>query len=161
NEMGITTPMFPNENCPQGNCALLNNPFLPAVPNDTDNSSLVEFTDFMTFLGPPPPGPATPQSQQGAAIFNQIGCANCHLPSLQTGHNTSMALNQVTFFPYSDFLLHNMDSLGDGIVQGGANGKEIRTAPLWGVRLLSTFLHDGRATNLTDAILAHDGQAKT
>jgi CxxC motif-containing protein (DUF1111 family) len=160
NEMGVTTPMFPTENCPQGNCALLNTPGLPAVPNDADNSTLVQFTDFMTFLAPPTPGSSTPDVRQGAALFAGIGCINCHFPVNRTGPNSSPSLNQVTFFPYSDFLLHDMGSLGDGIVQGNTGAREMRTAPLWGVRIMTTFLHDGRATNLTDAILAHDGQGR-
>ena len=159
NEMGITTPMFPVENCPQGNCALLQNTGLPAVPN-TDNGDLVRFTDFMSFLAPPPTKPLTSQAKQGASLFVQIGCINCHLPVLQTGPSTSASCNQVTFAPFSDFLLHDMGSLGDGIAQNGAGTREMRTAPLWGVRLFTTFLHDGRATNLSDAILAHDGQGR-
>ena len=160
NEMGITTPLFPDENCPQGNCDLLNTPGLPAVPNDADNSSLVKFTDFMTFLGAPPPGPVTAATQSGAQIFAAIGCANCHVPALQTGPSPIAALSNVTFFPFSDFLLHDMGSLGDGIAQAGAGPSEMRTAPLWGVRVLKSFLHDGRANTLAQAILAHDGQGK-
>jgi CxxC motif-containing protein (DUF1111 family) len=53
-----------------------------------------------------------------------------------------------------------MGSLGDGIVQGDATGREIRTSPLWGLRLITTFLHDGRATTIDAAILAHDGQGR-
>jgi CxxC motif-containing protein (DUF1111 family) len=53
-----------------------------------------------------------------------------------------------------------MGSLGDGIEQGQATGSEMRTAPLWGLRLLTTFLHDGRAQTIEDALLAHDGQAR-
>jgi CxxC motif-containing protein (DUF1111 family) len=160
NEMGITTPMFPVENCPQGNCALLQTPGLPAVPNNTDDGDLIAFADFMTFLGPPPPGTLTQQARQGGVLFVQIGCINCHLPVLQTGPNASAALNRVTFAPYSDFLLHNMGSLGDGIPQNGAAATEMRTAPLWGVRFLISFLHDGRAADLKSAILAHDGQGR-
>jgi CxxC motif-containing protein (DUF1111 family) len=160
NEMGITTPMFPVENCPQGDCALLLTPGLPAVPNDATNGDLVAFTDFMTFLGPPPALPLSRQAQQGANLFAQIGCAHCHLPSLQTGPNASASLDRVRFAPFSDFLLHDMGSLGDGIAQNGAGTREMRTAPLWGVRLFTTFLHDGRATSLGDAILAHDGQGR-
>jgi CxxC motif-containing protein (DUF1111 family) len=160
NEMGITTPLFPSENCPQGNCALLNNPGLPAVPNDSDNGDLMKFTDFMTFLQPAPQGAITAQVKAGALLFAQSGCINCHSPALRTGPNSSAALNEVTFFPFSDFLLHDMGSLGDGIEQAGAGRREMRTAPLWGARLLTTFLHDGRATNLTAAILAHDGQGR-
>jgi CxxC motif-containing protein (DUF1111 family) len=70
------------------------------------------------------------------------------------------ALSQRTFAPYSDFLLHDMGSLGDGIVQAQASGRDMRTAPLWGVRLLTTFLHDGRAHSLREAIAAHDGQGR-
>jgi CxxC motif-containing protein (DUF1111 family) len=160
NEMGITTPLFPSENCPQGNCALLNNPGLPAVPNDSDNGDLMKFTDFMTFLQPAPQGAITAQVKAGALLFAQSGCVNCHAPVLRTGPNASAALNEVTFFPFSDFLLHDMGSLGDGIEQAGAGRREMRTAPLWGARLLTTFLHDGRATSLTAAILAHDGQGR-
>jgi CxxC motif-containing protein (DUF1111 family) len=158
NEMGITTPMFPVENCPQGNCALLATPGLPPVPNDSDNGDLVNLTNFMTFLAPAPKLALTPDAKAGALLFARVGCVNCHLPVLRTGPNASASLNNITFFPFSDFLLHDMGSLGDGIAQSGAGQTEMRTAPLWGVRLLTTFLHDGRANNLTDAILAHDGQ---
>lgn len=153
NEMGITTPMFPDENCPQGRCDLLQANPAPTNPNDPDNSTLVKLSDFMTFLGAPPPGPVTAQARSGAQTFAAIGCANCHVPALQTGDN-------VTFFPFSDFLLHDMGSLNDGIAQNGASGQEMRTAPLWGVRVLKRFLHDGRAASLSQAILAHDGQGK-
>jgi CxxC motif-containing protein (DUF1111 family) len=160
NEMGITTPMFPNENCPQGDCSLLQTPGLPAVPNNADNGDLVAFTNFMTFLGPPPPGTSTRDTRAGAQLFNRIGCADCHLSRLQTGPNASAALDSLSFSPFSDFLLHDMGSLGDGISQSGASGREVRTAPLWGVRFLTSFLHDGRATTLKDAILAHAGQGR-
>lgn len=69
------------------------------------------------------------------------------------------ALDHVTFFPYSDFLLHDMGSLGDRIEQGDASGREMRTAPLWGIRRQQrALLHDGRARTFSDAIAAHDGQ---
>ena len=70
------------------------------------------------------------------------------------------ALDRVTFHPYSDFLLHDMGALGDGITQNHATGRLMRTAPLWGASRQSTLLHDGRATTLEQAILAHDGQGK-
>ena len=62
--------------------------------------------------------------------------------------------------PYSDFLLHDIGSLGDGISQGDASGGEMRTAPLWGLRMITKFLHDGRASTISAAIAAHDGQAR-
>jgi CxxC motif-containing protein (DUF1111 family) len=72
------------------------------------------------------------------------------------------ALDRVTFAPFSDFLLHDMgDLLADGIEQGSANGRQFRTAPLWGLRVRTTFLHDGRASSVEAAILAHDGQGHT
>src|SRR5262249_11343808 len=100
------------------------------------------------------------QAQRGAALFTLIGCDRCHLPSLTTGPNSSTALNNVTFFPYSDFLLHDMGSLGDGIAQASAGRTEIRTAPLWGVRLQKFLLHDGSASTIPQAILAHGGQGQ-
>jgi CxxC motif-containing protein (DUF1111 family) len=158
NEMGITTPLFPSENCPQGNCDLLAANPATSNPNEPDNNDIAAFTDFMTYLAPPPPVALTDAARRGAFTFVAIGCINCHTPALQTGPNTIAALNNVTFFPFSDFLLHDMGSLGDGIAQASAGQREMRTAPLWGVRVLTSFLHDGRATNLSDAILAHDGQ---
>jgi CxxC motif-containing protein (DUF1111 family) len=158
NEMGITTPLLPDENCPQGNCALLAANPATSNPNEPDNDDVQAFTDFMTFLAPPPQLPLTDQAKSGARTFVAIGCINCHLPAIRTGSNPVAALNQVRFFPFSDFLLHDMGSLGDGITQAGAGPTEMRTAPLWGARARTAFLHDGRAKSLADAITAHDGQ---
>jgi CxxC motif-containing protein (DUF1111 family) len=156
NEMGITSPDFPEENYPQGNREpMLYNP-VPAL-ND-DGGGVEKFFDFMTLLGPPPRGSMTRQSEVGATIFQQIGCANCHTPTLVTGDSPVPALSHRTFQPFSDFLLHDMGSLGDGIVQGGAGGRQMRTAPLWGLKVRPTFLHDGRARTPNDAILEHAGQ---
>src|SRR5262249_48645836 len=146
--------------CPQGNCALLQANPAPNNPNEPDNDDVAAFTDFMTFLAPPPTVALTSAAKNGAKTFVTIGCVNCHFPALQTGPSSIAALNSVTFFPYSDFLLHDMGSLGDGIAQGSAGQREMRTAPLWGVRVMTKFLHDGRATSLSAAILAHDGQGK-
>jgi CxxC motif-containing protein (DUF1111 family) len=159
NEMGITTPFFPNENPPQGDAALLAaNPAL-TNPNDT-NESPMQFADFITFLAPPPQLAPTRQARDGEGLFIQVGCANCHLPVMRTGPNEVAALNNVVFFPFSDFLLHDMGDLNDGISQSGASGQEMRTAPLWGARVRTSFLHDGRAKTIQDAILFHDGQGK-
>jgi CxxC motif-containing protein (DUF1111 family) len=161
NEMGITTPLFPNENCPQGNCAALAFDPLPSnVPNEADNSAPEHSANFIRLLAPPPRGAATPRVRAGSRVFGKIGCASCHLPELQTGPNPVAALDRVTFAPFSDFLLHDMGSLGDGIVQGDAGQREMRTAPLWGVSAQPSLLHDGRALTLEDAIRAHDGQAR-
>ena len=167
NEMGITTPLVPDENCPQdptegylANCALLAANPASSNPNEPDNNDLTQFTEFMTLLAPPPQLALTAQAKRGAVTFAAIGCANCHLPALETGPNSIPQLNQVAFFPFSDFLLHDMGALGDGIAQSGAGQTEMRTAPLWGVRVLTSFLHDGRASTLSQAILAHAGQGQ-
>lgn len=158
NEMGITSPSFPNENCPQGDCsALVCNP-RPGV-NDAAGTDVTLFTDFMTLLAPPPRGTLAPSDKEGENAFSRVGCADCHTPTLTTGPSPVAALANQTFHPYSDFLLHDMGSLGDGIQQNHATGNLMRTAPLWGVRVQATLLHDGRATTLTNAILAHAGQA--
>jgi CxxC motif-containing protein (DUF1111 family) len=94
-------------------------------------------------------------------VFQQLGCNECHVPNLTTGSHPIAALSNKIYSPYSDFLLHDMGALGDGMVQGEASGREFRTAPLWGLRAQRTFLHDGRANNINDAITAHDGQART
>jgi CxxC motif-containing protein (DUF1111 family) len=164
NEMGITNPLFPDENAPQGRQDLITpcdgKPVEPGQTED-DGTSIQAFTDFMSLLAPPPRGVVNPPVQQGEAIFGQIGCPGCHVADLTTGTGSVFPeLNNVTFHPYSDFLLHDMGSLGDQIVQGGAGAFEMRTAPLWGVSARRTFLHDGRSTRLDDAILRHDGQAK-
>jgi CxxC motif-containing protein (DUF1111 family) len=93
-------------------------------------------------------------------VFESVGCAGCHVRSLRTGDSDVAGLRFRTFEPYSDFLLHDMGSLGDGIAQGDASGGEMRTAPLWGLRIITTFLHDGRASTIEEAILAHDGQGR-
>ena len=156
NEMGITNPEFARENLPQGDAdALKFNP-VPALNDDGEGVAL--FTDFMTFLGPPPRGPTNSLTQAGEKVFQNIGCAGCHTPSQRTGFSPVQALSNKTFQPYSDFLLHDMSRLGDGIVQGDARAREMRTAPLWGLKARPAFLHDGRAKTPEAAILAHDGQ---
>ena len=71
-----------------------------------------------------------------------------------------LALDHKTYHPYSDFLLHDMGSLGDGIEQETAKGNEFRTTPLWGLRVKRRLLHDGRVVRVEDAIVAHDGQGR-
>lgn len=159
NELGVTAPLLPDENCPQGDCALLAaNPAL-TNPNDTDNSSIQALADFMTFLAPPARGQIGPKEKAGEILFTAIGCVDCHRPSWRTGPSPVRALDNVRFSPYSDFLLHDMGSLGDGITQNEAGPTEFRTPPLWGLRFQPTLLHDGRAQSAESAVLQHDGQA--
>ena len=158
NEIGITNPLFPDELCPSGDCSQLQ--FNPR-PGLNDSGKAVDgAANFMRFLAPPSRGAITPEVTAGEAVFARIGCDTCHTPTLQTGSNPIAALDRVTYHPFSDFLLHDMGSLGDGIVQPPAMGTEFRTQPLWGIRHVTRFLHDGRATELDAAILAHDGQGR-
>ncbi len=157
NEMGITSPDFPNENCPQGNCTEL--AFNPAPGLNDNGNTTAALNNFMTALAAPARGPQNADTAAGEQTFNDIGCAACHTSSLTTGSSTIAALDHKIYHPYSDFLLHDMGSLGDGIEMGDSTGSEMRTEPLWGLRLINRYLHDGRATTLDQAIAAHDGQA--
>jgi CxxC motif-containing protein (DUF1111 family) len=158
NEMGITSPNFARENCPNGDCSLLRCDPMPD-PED-DGSGVKAFADFMRLLAPPPRGAITPEVQAGEQVFARIGYAGCHVPTLTTGGSPIAALSGVMFHPYSDFLLHDMGGLGDRLEQGQASGTEMRTMPLWGLRVRETFLHDGRTDSLSDAIRAHAGQGQ-
>lgn len=158
NEMGITSPQFADEVCPQGDCSRLD--FNPTPALNDDGTDVRALTDFMTMLGPPPRGEVTAETVAGEAAFRDAGCESCHVSTLRTGPHSIAALNDVSFRPYSDFLLHDMGTLGDGIEQGLATGREFRTAPLWGVRTQRRLLHDGSASSIEDAITRHAGQAQ-
>jgi len=157
NEMGITSPQFPNEVCPQGDCSVLAYNPVPTI-NDPDGRDIARFTAFVRFLGPPPAPALSGQVKRGSEVFATVGCAVCHVPTLITGPNPSAALDRVAYHPYSDFLLHDMGTLGDGIEQGDARGAEMRTQPLWGLSFQGRLMHDGRVTTIPAAIDAHDGQ---
>lgn len=156
NEMGITTPDFPNENCPQGNCAEL--AFNPAPGINRTIADEIELLNYMWLLAAPPRGPQTADSLAGEQIFQNIGCTGCHNATLNSGSSPIAPLDRKTYHPYSDFLLHDMGSLGDGLEMGSSTGSEMRSAPLWGLRFITRYLHDGRATTLDQAIAAHEGQ---
>ena len=103
----------------------------------------------------------------GQAIFSEVGCAACHVPTLRTGRSNLVVLDRVTFHPYTDLLLHDMGpELDDGYTEGRALTSEWRTPPLWGIGLQASFqggqafyLHDGRAQTLEGAIEFHGGEA--
>jgi CxxC motif-containing protein (DUF1111 family) len=173
-EMGITNQLFPQERDETPSCLYTPTPedtlnFTPA-PATTGNSNtavvsdIEAFANFMRMLAPPTPAPATASTEKGRAAFARIGCAHCHTPSLKTGAmiasgsstSPSAALSNQTANLFSDLLVHHMGKgLADGITQGGAGPDEFRTAPLWGVGQRVFFLHDGRTTNLVEAIRAH------
>lgn len=124
---------------------------------------------YVRLLARPGRGETNAVVDEGEALFSSIGCAACHVPSMTTGANAIDALSNVEVTLYSDLLLHDMGpALADGRIDGPASGSEWRTRPLWGLRLVREFLdgdafylHDGRASTLTGAIVAHGGEAET
>ncbi len=164
NEMGITNRLFPQENAPNGNTQLLAQYDAVDDPEDqvdpaTGKADIDKFADFMRFLGAPPPLPLTSSAKAGALVFTQVGCDNCHRATMVTAPNVIPALDRKLVPLFSDLLLHDMGSLGDGIGQGSAAPAEMRTAPLWGMRVRAPYLHDGRAATADAAIRLHDGEA--
>ena len=102
-------------------------------------------------------GADEPRFAEGAATF-KASCAVCHRPAMQTGRSEIAALSERPVFLYSDLLLHDVGT-GDGIAQGAAGPNEMRTPPLWGLRLRKQLLHDGSALNAEQAIERHGGEA--
>jgi CxxC motif-containing protein (DUF1111 family) len=109
-----------------------------------------------------------PEVLAGKRLFYEAGCTACHTPKHGTARDTAdPALRGQLIWPYTDLLLHDMgEGLADHRPEGVADGREWRTPPLWGIGLTGTvnghtyFLHDGRARNLTEAILWHGGEAQ-
>lgn len=163
NEMGVTNRFFPTENAPNGNAVALAHTDMVSDPEDAPATGLADFervANFMLFLAPPPAVPLTTSAKAGQQFFTSMGCALCHTPALTTGPSTLAAFDRKPVRLYSDLLLHDMGSLGDGIVQGPAGARDMRTSPLWGLRFSAPYLHDGRATTVDQAIRAHDGEGK-
>lgn len=162
-EMGITNRFFPDENAPNGNSAAIarfNDGVLDDVTDPVDGRTGTDrLADYMRFLAAPPRAPANTSALAGEQRFTALGCASCHTPTLTTGRHPVAALSEKTVALYSDLLLHDMGALGDGIVQGTAGARDMRTAPLWGLRTRDALLHDGRAHTPDAAIRAHDGEA--
>lgn len=101
-----------------------------------------------------------PQDPRGARLFATLECSECHVPSLRTRADAEVPMLADIDAPiYSDLLLHDMgEGLSDGITEGAAGPREWRTAPLIGMRFQSSFLHDGRAQSVLEAILLHRGE---
>ena len=165
NEMGITSRLFPKENAPNGNQSLLEKADAVADPEDqvdpaVNKTDVEKAADFMRYLAPAPQLALSARAQTGKQTFVRVGCAQCHKPEMTTAADAPAGLANQKVSLYSDLLLHDMGILADGIEQLPAKGSEMRTAPLWGLRLRDRYLHDGRATSVDQAIRAHDGEAK-
>jgi len=162
-EMGVTNENFPNEREEDPNCATNGTP----ESDDTFNvgsmgpSDITSFRAFMRFLDQPAPvssyGSVTAASiQNGSNLFALAGCSLCHTPSLATGSSGTAALSHVQANLFSDLAVHHMGAaLADGINQGTAGPDEFRSAPLWGLGQRIFFLHDGRTSDLLQAIEDH------
>jgi CxxC motif-containing protein (DUF1111 family) len=159
-EMGITSQGFQVERDETRSCQFAN------IPNDvvervTLISAIDNFANFQRFLAPPTPSANRPGGEasidKGFRRFKEVGCALCHTPTLKTApHTTSLALRDRDVKLFSDLALHAMGpGLADDVQQGLARGDEFRTAPLWGLGQRIFFLHDGRTTDLLEAIREH------
>jgi CxxC motif-containing protein (DUF1111 family) len=164
-EMGVTNEAFPNERDDTQGCVF------NATPEDSTNlavseptaspasdfsSDVVNFAAFMRLLAAPTPAAPTSTTVQGSNQFVNVGCGRCHIPQHTTAQSPFGGQSNVTLTPLSDLALHDMGTgLQDQVSQGAANGREFRTAPLWGVGQRVFFLHDGRTSSLVTAIAAH------
>jgi CxxC motif-containing protein (DUF1111 family) len=171
--MGITNQLFPQERDETSGCQFNATPedglnltasaAAGSAPNTAVISDIEAFANYMRMLAPPSPAPDTPSTVSGRAGFERVGCAHCHTPSLTTSRmvssgppGPSAALSNQQANLFSDLLIHHMGrGLADGITQGSAGPDEFRTAPLWGVGQRIFFLHDGRTSNLLEAIEDH------
>lgn len=173
-DLGLSTPLNPSA---FGDCTALqtdcmtsangNSTHLDNLEVDKQQARLVDL--FISLSSPPAMRNLTsPDFLDGKRLFDDGGCASCHTPKMQTGDHSSFAvLNNRTFYPFTDMLLHDMgEGLASGFPSFSASPREWRTAPLWGIGLSEKvsgrvgFLHDGRARNIEEAILWHGGEAK-
>lgn len=162
NDMSLTSPIFPNDNCTDTQKECLEAPKGRSIDKfDLPMQRLKAIAFYLKTLKTPIPK-ETEEFKEGKEIFNQIGCVNCHKDSFITSNGIKIA-------PYSDMLLHDMgEELSDGRVEFKASPREWRTTPLWGIGLYEktlgntpNYLHDGRASSLIEAILWHGGEAKS
>ena len=174
NEMGITSPLFPDENTSSGTFVGYGTEFDPVPDPEDDGIDVIVFADFMRSTKAPARGEITADALAGEMVFNNIGCNSCHVTTLVTSPPGTVinggafvvpeALGNKIIHPYSDFLLHDIGS-GDGVpVQStpeyAFTANLIRTAPLWGLRTRSRLMHDGLSFTEVDAIRRHKGQAR-
>ena len=174
NEMGITSPLFPDENTSSGVFVGFGSGYDPLPEPEDDGTGPSAFANFIRSTKAPARGPITADVIVGEQLFTQVGCAICHVASITTARPgriinggafvVPQALGNKVIHPYSDFLLHNVGT-GDGIpfmptAEFANTAKQIRTAPLWGLRTRNRLMHDGLSFTKEEAIQRHLGQAK-
>ena len=171
NDMGVTNPLFPMENCTnlEKNCKNALSGITDASTELTEQQ-MNELVGYLEFLAVPGRDYLDNSIvQQGEKLFTSIGCQSCHRSEFKTGtKQRQRRLHNQEIHPYTDLLLHDMGPLlADNRPSFDADGYEWRTAPLWGIGMVETvnghtrFLHDGRARNLEEAILWHGGEAES
>jgi CxxC motif-containing protein (DUF1111 family) len=173
NEMGITTPVLPDENTSLGRNVGFGTPYDPVPDPEDDGVDVKAFANFMRSTKAPPRGPINATVRAGETLFNQAGCVACHVSTLVTASPGTRinggalrvrdAVGNKIFHPYSDFLLHDIGT-GDGIpvlpgAAFAATASQIRTAPLWGLRTRNRLMHDGLSFTKQEAISRHANQA--
>jgi CxxC motif-containing protein (DUF1111 family) len=156
-EMGVTVPAVPSEETVAGQPIPAGVDPVPEPELDAQSVALVNA--FVRLLAPPSPPKLKGASRRGPELFDKTGCAACHVPRLRTGDYDVKGLAHREVAAYTDLLLHDM---GPGLVDiclGLASPSEFRTEPLMGLRFSETFLHDGRAGSIEEAIRLHGGEA--
>ena len=171
-DLGITTPLSPEENCSAAQAACRQAPSGRASEAEATELSRADFaaTVFYHRMLAVPARRDVNDAQvlRGEKLFRQAHCASCHIPELRTRKDAILPwLSDQAIQPYTDLLLHDMgEALADGRPDFRAAGREWRTPPLWGVGLAKTanpdagFLHDGRARTLLEAVMWHGGEAE-
>ena len=165
-DMGVTSDFLAEESIhpSAGDLALSDRVPDPEIPT----SEVLDVLMYIRTLAVPNRGEITDQVRSGEMIFTEIGCAVCHVPSLKTGPSPIPSLHEVDAPLYSDLLLHDMGpGLADNRADESADGYEWRTAPLMGIRLApdnlggtAHYLHDGRTSDIREAISAHGGEGQ-
>lgn len=166
-DMGITSSLHGEQNCPapQAECAAA----IGGGEPELDEHLLDDVTTYSRLLAVPARRDVDePEVVAGRALFHAFGCADCHVPMLETGELAGVPeVSHQVIWPYTDLLLHDMgEGLADGRPDFEATGNEWRTPPLWGIGLFAVvndhtfYLHDGRARNLAEALLWHGGEAE-
>ena len=156
-EVGVTSPADPHESTVGGQP--LPDGVDAAADPEIDAAAVEDMDAFVRFLAPPQALRRDPD-RRGGKLFRRIGCAACHLPSLETGDSPVLALSHEKVAAYTDLLLHDMGPDLSDICMGRAGPSEFRTEPLMGLRLMTRFLHDGRAKSIDEAIRLHAGEAE-
>lgn len=167
-DIGITSFLFPKQPCTsvQKKC----NEAPVGDQPEISKKDLEDMTLYTQLLAVPKRrGIADPNVQVGEKLFKAVNCVACHHPHFRTRKDFELAeLRGQSIFPYSDFLLHDMgEGLADSRSDFDAGGRDWKTPPLWGLGLIkkvnghTRLLHDGRARNVEEAILWHDGEAKS